>query len=103
MLDFEDVPADSLHSRQIRKFYILDQRTQHNLSIDVFFFSRALIRFKLSLKLAECLVLEEQVVAKFYSYWMPRNAKVVELAAQGDDMPFFVVAVDIPVSPAVVL
>ena len=103
MLDLEDVPSDSLHSLQVSKLYILDQRTQHNLSIDVFFFSRALIGFKLSLKLTECLVLEEQIVAKFYSYRMPRNAKVVELATQGDDMPFFVVAVDIPVSPAVVL
>src|SRR5580658_3863763 len=102
MLDLEDIPPDSFHSLQIPKLYNLDQRTQHNLSIDVFFFSRALIRLKLSLKLAECLVLEEQIVAKLYSYKMSRNAEVVELAAQGDDMPFFVVAVDIPVSPAVV-
>src|SRR5580692_13100821 len=103
MLDLEDVPSDSFHSLQIAKVYILDQRTQHNLSIDVFFFSRALFGFKLSLKVAECLVLAEQIVAKFYSYKMPRNAKVVELAAPGDDMPFFVVAVDIPDFPAVVL
>ena len=103
MLDLEDVPSDSFYSLQVPKVYILDQRTQHNLSIDVFFFSRALIGFKLSLKLAECLVLAEQIVAKFYGYRMSRNAKVVELTAQGDDMPFFVVAVDIPVFPAVVL
>jgi|SRR5579859_767830 len=105
MLDLEYVTAFSFHSRQICRLDALDQRTKHDLSVDVFYSSRVLIALKLIVKVLESLAFEEEVVTKFYGQRMPRNTKVVELASQGNDVTFLVVAVDVEfaIFPGVIL
>lgn len=66
MLDLEYVTAFPFHSRQIWRLDALDQRTKHDLSVDVFYSSRVLIALKLIVKVPESLAFEEEVVAKFY-------------------------------------